>query len=86
MPGRHAMGVRNPSTTLQELMRRVLYLELLVATQKNSQANAEDFLLTSALHVRENAVKAEIGELKGKVKRLDEHLKDLRRLESCRMR
>lgn len=40
----------------------------------------EAFLWTSALHVREKAVKAEIGELKGRLEQLDEHLKDLRRL------
>lgn len=37
-------------------------------------------MLTSALHVSGNAVKAETSERKGRLERLDEHLRDLRLL------
>ncbi|KAF6237562.1 hypothetical protein HO173_004452 [Letharia columbiana] len=78
---RHAKVVPDPSTTLRAVIRKFLYLEPVAATQKNTpQAKVEAFLWTSALHVREKAVKAEIGELKGRLEQLDEHLKDLRRL------
>lgn len=68
MSGRHTMGMPDPSTTLQDIMRRILYLEPLAATQKNtSQGKGDTFLPTSASHVREEAVKAETGELRVRV-------------------
>ena len=76
------MVVPDPSTTLRAVIRRILYFEPVAATQKNTpKAKVEAFLWTSALHVREKAVKAEIGELRGRLEQLDEHLKDLRCLE-----
>lgn len=62
------MVVTDPSTTLRAVMRRILYFEPVAATQKNTpKAKVEAFLWTSALHVREKAVKADIGELKGRL-------------------
>lgn len=36
MPGRHTMGVPDPSTTLQEVMRKILYLEPHAAKQQDA--------------------------------------------------